>query len=43
LPICRRGASTKVLDKEGKSAMELAEESGLDDDELLALLRDNSG
>ncbi|KAH9621638.1 hypothetical protein KSS87_004075 [Heliosperma pusillum] len=36
-----RGASAKAMDKKGKSAMQLALDIGLNDGELLALLRDN--
>lgn len=37
-----RGVKSNVFDKEGKSAMQLAVDSGLNDAELMALLRDNS-
>ncbi|XP_074317149.1 ADP-ribosylation factor GTPase-activating protein AGD1-like isoform X2 [Silene latifolia] len=36
-----RGASAKAMDNKGKSAMQLALDIGLNDGELLALLRDN--
>ena len=37
-----RGARSNVVGKDGKSAIQLAVDSGLNDGELMALLRDNS-